>query len=210
MQVLLPALTLQLILGWGVPLPVPADPGVVLAPATHRARPEAGQASVARQGNDPTAASRLRVSILAGANWPVGDMNVVQDPGFLMIGRGEYQTTRRLRVGVELGFHSFDAERPGTRDNEGILDLGVFGKVLGGWGPYRPYGLVGFGAYISKEADGSRRWDPGFQVGAGVELPLSPYLAATAGGGSHFLFRGGGNEDYLWLDGYLGFVFKLP
>ncbi len=96
------------------------------------------------------------------------------------------------------------------RDNEGIAAVSAFGRALARWGPYRPFGLLGFGAHLSKEADGSRRWDPGMLIDAGIELPLSPYLAATAGAGMQFVFRGAGNEDYLWLDSYLGFVFKMP
>ncbi len=116
-----------------------------------------------------------------------------------------------VRVGAQVSFHAFDAERPGEADNEGVINLSLFGKALGELGPYRPFAVLGIGAYVSKETETSgRRWDGGMQFGAGFELPLSEHLSAVTGTALHLVFRGGEQDDYLWLDGYLGFLFRQP
>ncbi len=150
------------------------------------------------------------VTIATGANWPVDDMNVAFDADVLFLTRGEYAFSPLKRVGAQLGFHSFDSEQASTRDNAEIVSLSVFGKALGIWGPYRPFGLLGVGAYLSKQEDSSRRLDGGFEIGGGIELPASSYLSATAGTGLHVVFRGDRLNDLLWLDGYIGFLFRAP
>jgi len=153
----------------------------------------------------------LYLAVLTGGSWPVASMNVIYDPSFQATARGELAVSPNLRLGAQVSFHSFDAERPGEADNEGVVNLALFGKALGDVGPYRPFALLGVGAYVSKEKEtGGRRWDGGMQFGAGFELPLSEYLSAVAGTGLHLVYRGGGQDDYLWLDGYLGFLFRQP
>ncbi len=94
-------------------------------------------------GQSETFKRAVYVSIATGANWPVGDMNVAFDADVLFLARGEYAFSPLKRVGVQLGFHSFDSEQASTRDNAEIISLSVFGKALGIWGPYRPFGLLG-------------------------------------------------------------------
>jgi hypothetical protein len=156
-------------------------------------------------------AQHIYVNVLLGANWPVGSMNVFLDPGFLAGGRAEYELKPLVRVGVQLSFHSFDAERPGTDDNEGVIIMSFVGRALGEWGPYRPFALFGLGAYVSKERETSaRRWDGGVQVGTGLEYPISEHFSANTGLGIHMVLRGSNEDDYFWVEGYLGFLFKWP
>ncbi len=150
------------------------------------------------------------VSVAAGANWPLGDMNVTFDPSFLFLGRVERTLSPSIRAGVNLSYHSFDSELAGTRDNGGVMNLSVYGKSLGTWGPYRPFVLAGVGGYWSKSQDSSRRLDGGFQIGGGVELPANRHLSVTAATGLHVVFRGDQLNDFFWFDGYIGFLFREP
>lgn len=153
----------------------------------------------------------LYASFLFGGGWPVGAMNVILDPGFMAGVRGEYAVSPMTRVGAQLSFHSFDHEAPGVADNEGVINLSMIGKAVGEWGPYNPFALLGLGAYLSKDqVVGGRRWDGGIQFGGGFELEVSEHLSVQVGTAFHLVFRGGENDDYFWLDGYLGFDFKQP
>ncbi len=154
----------------------------------------------------------IYVQVFMGGNWPVGVMNEAFDPSFLAGGRVEVSMNRRplVRAGAGASFHSFDSESPGTADNEGIINLSVFGKVLTSWGPYEPFGILGVGVAVSKNEDGSRRADPGLQIGGGVELPISEHFSVTTGTEFHLIVRGGEADNRLWLDAYLGFVFRQP
>ncbi len=153
----------------------------------------------------------LYVSAFTGGAWPVGGMNVIYDPSFMAGGRAELSLGPLVRAGVQLSFASFDAERGADLDNEGVVNLSLYGKALGRWGPYQPFALLGVGAYVSKEIETSgRRWDGGVQFGGGFELPVSEYMSATVGTAIHAVLRGGEQGDYVWIDGYLGFVFKAP
>lgn len=153
----------------------------------------------------------LYVTLFTGAGWPIGDMNVILDPGFVAGGRGEYALTPLIRMGAQLSFHSFDSEFPYVTDNEGVILMSLFAKALGEWGPYQPFALFGLGAYVSKVAEtAGRRWDGGVQVGAGLEYPVSEDFIAAGGFNFHMVLRGGEQNDYLWLEGYLAFSFKMP
>lgn len=156
-------------------------------------------------------APALYVTFFTGINWPVGAMNVVLDPGMAAGARAEYEVSPMSRVGAELSFHAFDHEAPGLADNEGAINLSALGKAQGEWGPYSPFALLGFGAYVTKDQIvGGRRWDGGLRFGAGLELTVSEHFAVMVGSGFHMVFRGGENDDYLWVEGYLGFDFKQP
>lgn len=168
----------------------------------------AGPAEEKRQ--DEESRRFFYVNIASGADWPAGEMNVIFDPSFLFLVRVEHARSPLIRAGVQLSFHSFAAERPGTRDNGGIVNLSVYGKALGVWGPYRPFGLFGVGGYSSKEEDSSRRLDGGFQMGGGLELPITQHLSVTAATGLHVVFRGDQLDDLLWFDGHIGFLFREP
>ena len=151
------------------------------------------------------------VSVLTGAGWPVGQLNVLQDPGFLGKGRVEYAFgDPKLRVGLELGYQAFDVEFPGTSDNEGILNLSLVVKALGTYGPYRPFALLGGGVYNSKSPGGGRGWSGGFQLGGGLELPISEHFSAITGSGFHLVFRGEDEDAGIWIEAYLGFHFRQP
>jgi opacity protein-like surface antigen len=153
----------------------------------------------------------LYLNLFLGAGWPVGNMNVFLDPGFVAGGRGEYALSPLVRVGGQLSFHSFDAERPGTADNEGVILMSAIAKALGRWGPYYPFALIGLGAYGSKNLETSaRRWDFGLQVGTGLEYPVTEQFAVNAGFDFHMVLRGGTESDYFWIEGYLGFLFRQP
>jgi opacity protein-like surface antigen len=153
----------------------------------------------------------LYLNLFLGAAWPVGNMNVYHDPGFVAGGRGEYAISPLVRVGGQLSFHSFDAERPGVADNEGVILMQAFAKALGEWGPYYPFALLGLGAYVSKErVTSGRRWDGGLQVGTGLEYPVTEHFAVNTGFSFHMVLRGGEESDYFWLEGYLGFLFRQP
>ncbi len=162
-------------------------------------------------GADEAWVPTLFVAFFAGLDWPVGAMNVILDPGQTAGARAEYAVSPMTRVGAQLSFHSFDHEAPGTGDNEGAINLSAIGKAIGTWGPYSPYALLGLGAYVTKDqVAGGRRWDGGLQFGAGFELTVSERFAVLVGTGFHMVFRGGENDDYLWLDAYLGFDFRQP
>lgn len=153
----------------------------------------------------------LYVNVFLGAGWPIGNMNVYYDPGFVAGGRGEYMISPLVRVGGQLSFHSFDAERPGIADNEGVILMQAYAKALGQWGPYYPFALLGLGAYVSKEQETSaRRWDGGLQVGTGIEYPVTEHFGVNTGFSFHMVLRGGEERDYFWLEGYLGFLFRQP
>ncbi len=151
------------------------------------------------------------VNLLLGANWPVGDTNVVFDPDWLTGGRIEYALTPLVRLGGQLSFHAFNAERGAAADNEGVIAMSAFAKALGVWGPYRPFALFGIGAYVSKQLEtAGRRWDGGVQMGAGLEYPVAEHLSVTSGFGFHMVLRAGEQNDHLWIEGYLGFLFRGP
>lgn len=192
----------------GAPDPLASEPpqaaDVGLADAERQPGQEQG---VAAQDQGPV----LYLSVLLGGSWPVASMNVIYDPSFHAIARAELARGPFVRVGAQVSFHAFDAERPGEADNEGVINLSLFGKALGALGPYKPFALLGVGAYVSKEKETSgRRWDGGMQFGVGFELPLSEHVSTVVGSGLHLVFRGGEQNDYLWLDGYLGFLFRQP
>lgn len=167
----------------------------------------------AAQGDRSSAARFERLiyaELMLGAGWPIGATNTEFDPSFIVGGRVEMQLKSNLRGGLELAFHSFDAELPATRDNQGVLALSLFGKLTGVWGPYRPFGLLGVGIVNSKRADATRRWDPALQIGGGAEAPVSEHVSIMVGSSLHTAPRGGEETELLWLTGYLGFVFKQP
>jgi hypothetical protein len=167
----------------------------------------AQESGAAAEGFTPA----IYVSLFTGGAWPISTMNTFLDPSFMAGGRAEYAFTPATRAGAQLSFHSFDAERPGTADNEGVIVLSLFGRAIGEWGPYHPFALLGLGAYVSKVTETSgRRWDGGVQFGGGIEMEINRYLAALAGTGLHMVFRGGEQEDHIWIDGYLGFTFRQP
>jgi len=184
----------------------PLLPLLLLAPSAARAQ----QGADGPEGAEPQP-RHLYVNVFVGAGWPAGNMNVYHDPGLVAGGRGEYSISPLVRVGGQLSFHAFDAERPGTTDNEGVIVMQAFAKALGQWGPYYPFALLGLGAYVSKERETSaRRWDGGLQVGTGLEYPVTEHLAVNTGFSFHMVLRGGEESDYLWLEGYLGFLFRQP
>ncbi|UCC71568.1 MAG: outer membrane beta-barrel protein [Gemmatimonadota bacterium] len=171
----------------------------------------ASQPAFAQEGAGEPFQRVLYVNLFLGANWPVGNMNVVLDPGTLAGGRGEFALSPQVRVGAQLSFHSFDAEFASTADNEGVIVMGVFAKGVGEWGPYQPFALWGLGAYVSKENETTgRRWDGGMQLGAGLEYPISEHFSATTGFGFHYVLRSGEQDDHFWIEGYLGFLFRQP
>jgi len=191
------------------PDPLPSEPpqAADVELADPEREPGHQQQGAAAQDQGPV----LYLSVLLGGSWPVASMNVIYDPSFHAIARAELARGPFVRVGAQVSFHAFDAERPGEADNEGVINLSLFGKALGELGPYRPFALLGVGAYVSKEKETSgRRWDGGMQFGAGFELPLSEHVSTVVGTGLHLVFRGGEQDDYLWLDGYLGFLFRQP
>jgi hypothetical protein len=163
-------------------------------------------------GQEEPADHYLRASFMLGAGWPVGDMNVHFDPGFVAGARGEYTLSPMTRVGAQLAFHSFDHEPlPGTVDNEGIIDLSLIAKAVGSWGAYDPFALIGLGAFVTKDqVSNGRRWDGGLQLGGGLGLEVSEHLTVLVGTSFYMVFRGGENSDYLWIDGYLGFDLRQP
>lgn len=154
----------------------------------------------------------IYAQVFMGFNWPVGVMNEAFDPSIMGGGRVEVSLGRRplVRAGAGASFHSFDTEAPGTADNEGIINLSAFGKILTTWGPYEPFGIVGVGVAVSKNEDGSHRADPGLQWGGGVELPVSEHFSVTTGTEFHLVLRGGEADNRLWLDAYLGFLLREP
>ena len=178
----------------------PLLPLLLLAPSASRAQEDAAPQP-----------RYLYVNVFVGAGFPVGGMNVILDPGFGAGGRGEYALSPLVRVGGQLSFHSFDAERPGTADNEGVILMSLIAKALGRWEPYYPFALIGLGAYGSKTLETSaRRWDFGLQVGTGIEYPVDEQFAVNVGFDFHMVLRGGTESDYFWIEGYLGFLFRQP
>lgn len=154
----------------------------------------------------------FHATFFLGGGWPVGSMNVDFDPGLIGGARGEYALSPMTRVGAQIAFYSFDAEPVAELvDNEGVINMSLIGKAIGTWGPYEPFALIGLGAYVTKDqvAEG-RRWDGGLELGGGLGLEVSEHFSVLVGTSFHMVFRGGGNIDYLWLDGYLGFDFKQP
>ena len=154
--------------------------------------------------------SPIFAELWLGGGWPIASTNVDFDPSLGAGARVEMQVSPLLRGGVELAFHSFDAELPAIRDNQGALALSIFGKLTGVWGPYRPFALAGFGAANSKRDDGSRLWDLALQIGGGAEAPISDHVSIMVGTTLHVVPRGGQVTDLLWMAGYFGFVFKQP
>ena len=152
----------------------------------------------------------LHAEVIMGAGFPVGSMNLNFDPSFMAGVRAEFGITPNMRAGIEASYHAFDSEGLTVADNQGVISLSLLGKFLDEWGPYTPFALLGVGAYNSKEEGGQRRWDAGFQLGAGTELPVSKYLAATIGSTLHVVPRDGDADKLFWIDGYLGFVFRQP
>ena len=152
----------------------------------------------------------IHTEVFMGAGFPVGSMNLNFDPSFMVGIRGEFGISPNMRGGIEVSYHAFDSEGLTVADNQGVIGLSLLGKFLDEWGPYRPFALLGVGVYSSKEDDGKRRWDAGFQLGAGTELPVSEHLAVTVGSTLQVVPRDGDPDKLFWIDAYLGFVFRQP
>ncbi len=146
----------------------------------------------------------LFASVTTGGNWPLGSMAGSYDPAFTFALKLERSFGASLRVGLEAGFHEFDAEPALAIDNLGVPNLSLYGRWLGSAGTLRPFALVGAGGY---RVDGS--WEPGYQAGLGLELPISGDLSLTAGATGHLVSASGETGDLSWIDGYLGFVFAF-
>ena len=167
-------------------------------------------AAQAEGPTEPELENPIFAELWLGAGWPIGSANVDFDPGLGAGARVEMQVNPVLRGGAELAYHSFDAELPATRDNQGALAFSIFGKLIGIWGPYRPFALAGLGAVNSKRDDGTRLWNLALQIGGGAEAPISDHVSIMVGSTVHIVPRGGEVTDLVWYAGYVGFVFKQP
>jgi hypothetical protein len=117
----------------------------------------------------------------------------------------EHTFTSHLRAGLELAYQDL-AARPGrAADSLGVTTLSAVGRFVGGGAALRPFALLGAGAYRS--AGG---WDAGFEIGLGLEVPVSDRLALTAGTTAHWTAAHGARPDRSWIDGHLGFTIGLP
>ena len=157
-------------------------------------------------GPDSDAEHSLFASVASGVNWPLGDMTDLYDPSFMFAIGLERAMNPSLRVGFQAGYHAFDADTALSVGNLKVTNLSLFTKFLGGAGSVRTFSLAGPGAYRVH-----RSWEPGIQAGLGAEVPVSPSVALTTGTTAHFvLVRGGDEDDLTWVDGWLGFLFRLP
>lgn len=153
----------------------------------------------------PVARWGYRAGVLTGVNGPLGSMADDFDPGPMSAIQGERALGANLRLGLQAGFHGFDAEPTVGNDNLCVTNLSIFARFLAASSSLRPFALLGPGMY---QADSS--WDPGAQAALGLEVPVSPSLSLAAGTAAHFVWRGDDDSDLQWIDGYLGFIFAIP
>jgi photosystem II stability/assembly factor-like uncharacterized protein len=145
------------------------------------------------------------LSLTGGGGWPTGPTRHAFDPGFDLALLLEHTFTSHLRAGLELAYQDL-AARPGrAADSLGVTTLSAVGRFVGGGAALRPFALLGAGAYRS--AGG---WDAGFEIGLGLEVPVSDRLALTAGTTAHWTAAHGARPDRSWIDGHLGFTIGLP
>jgi hypothetical protein len=143
--------------------------------------------------------------VFTGGGWPSGDMADLYDPGFLFVAQGEWSFRRSLRLGLQLGYHDFDAENTVLTDNLGVTNVSFLLRGINPGPNFWPYFQVGIGAYLH---DGD--WDTGVQAGLGLELPVNQRISLATGATAHFVDLGSEIADLQWTDVYLGFLFRLP
>ncbi len=150
----------------------------------------------------PFGAGGLRyLGVFTGGNWPMGSMKDDYDPSFTFFAQGEWSVHPRWRLGVQIGFHEFDAEPALGIDNLGVTNVSAIARFqAAAGGTVRPFVIGGIGGY---ESDG--HWDPGYQLGVGFEVPLSSAVSLASGVAGHAVDRDTG-KDLRWFDAYLGFL----
>jgi hypothetical protein len=162
----------------------------------------------------PAFQGRLVAGALAGASWPIGSMRKNFNPGFHFQGFLEGRVTSvstkpTLRLGLQLGFHEFDAKSAGIVSGSAlsVTNLSFTARALGGSaGSYRPFLLAGYGVY---HAAGVVK--PGAQVGGGLDLPVPRGISLMPGVAFHSVNAPQGQIGRLsWWEAYLGFAFRVP
>ena len=126
----------------------------------------------------PAANAQMALSVAAGASLPMGDTGDALDMGYnASIGLGIKPPLAPLGVRIEGMFNSFEyKETVATDASHRILGL-IANGVLSP--PLMPvYAIGGLGMYQNKVSVGSMsssETDFGFNIGAGVNLPLTGF-----------------------------------
>ena len=173
----------------------------------------AGMRSRPGQGTVPPPQNfqgKLIAGVLTGASWPTGSMRREFNPGFHFQGFLEARVTKNaakttLRLGLQVGFHEFDAKAPGIVSGAGlsVTNLSLTARVLGN-AAYRPFFLAGYGVY---HAAGVLK--PGAQVGTGLAIPVAKGISLMPGVAFHTVNAPQSQIGRLyWWDAYLGFTFQ--
>jgi len=142
------------------------------------------------------------LGVFSGGNWPIGRTRRELDPGFLFGLDVLTRISTHLRFGLQAAYHQFDEEA--TTSNVGITNLSLLANFDQPWGPYRLFIAGGPGWY--RFAGGAHG---GLQLGSGIEVPVTATTYLIAGATLHAV-SGGKPPDPRWIDGYLGFRFRLP
>lgn len=146
-----------------------------------------------------------RLGVFTGGNWPADDLDD-HSAAFMFAAQLEWPLTSSASLGVQVGYHAFDAHPPAGVDNLGFTNLSAVARWVGAGTVLRPFAQVGIGGYHE-----SGVWDPGFQLGGGIEVPVTQAVSLASGITAHRVNRNAKDgTDPTWVDAYLGFFVALP
>lgn len=152
---------------------------------------------------DPTTGKRSwLLGVSSGTNWPLSDMRDFYEPSVYFALQLERAMAPNLRIALQGGYHEFD-EKFESATNLGMTNLSLLLRWTGTAPTARPFVIAGPGAY---RANGTTRG--GVQFGVGYEVPVTPSVSLTAGATMHRV--SGDRPRPMWIDGYLGFLFRIP
>ena len=143
------------------------------------------------------------LGVRAGGGWPLSPMTDDFDPGFLFAVDLERVISRRLRLGLEVGYHSFAVEPPASGELS-VTNVDLFARLVGSSGGWQPYASLGLGGYRV-----AGDWKAGVAVGGGTDLPISSRLALTTGLAARRV-ESTRHGDLAWIEAFLGLRAALP
>jgi hypothetical protein len=200
----------------GAPPPEPGRPatiditqrldGAIVGGLTLGLRPEEEFDTDPKPGPDPGSTGlQWYAGISSGLNRPFDAMARQYDPGPMFAAQLERDFYRRLRLGLQVGYHEFDGRQREPFFNQHLEVVNVTFYTRWRWttGSVHPFIIGGLGAYNSRG-----HWDGGAQLGAGLEVPVTGKVSLMSGITVHHV--NSSRVDLDWVDASIGMLFRLP